>query len=105
MKCIKTLKSLFSHPEKSVATPYIHSLAPQLVEFLYSEKAKKLSSNEDFRITVEAINAVESLIALAEPHNSKYIKILFLIFTQVKRKYVLTNKKFKTLFFGGIKPF
>lgn len=71
MKCIKTLKSLFAHPDRAVATPYIHSLAPQLVEFLYSDKAKKLSSNEEFCITVETINAVESLIALAEPHNSK----------------------------------
>lgn len=73
MKCIKTLKSLFAHPDKVVATPYIHSLAPQLVEFLYSEDVKKLSSNEEFLITVETINAVECLIALAEPHNSKYI--------------------------------
>ncbi|XP_076262348.1 HEAT repeat-containing protein 5B isoform X3 [Rhynchophorus ferrugineus] len=94
LKCIKTLKSLFSHPEKSVATPYIHSLAPQLVEFLYSEKAKKLTSNEDFRITVETINAVESLIALAEPHNR--IQMLSLL-VPILVNYLVQNPQDKNI--------
>lgn len=94
LKCIKTLKSLFSHPQKAVATPYIHSLAPQLVEFLYSEKSKNMASNEDFCITVETINAVESLIALAEPHNR--IQMLSLL-VPVLVNYLLQNPHEKTL--------
>ncbi|KAJ8955466.1 hypothetical protein NQ318_003566 [Aromia moschata] len=31
LKCVKTLKSLFVHPDRRVAIPYIHTLAPQLV--------------------------------------------------------------------------
>lgn len=88
LKCIKTLKSLFAHPDKAVATPYIHSLAPQLVEYLFSETAKKMSSNEEFCITVETINAVESLIALAEPHNR--IQMLSLL-VPILVNYLLQN--------------
>ncbi|XP_066155601.1 HEAT repeat-containing protein 5B isoform X1 [Euwallacea fornicatus] len=94
LKCIKTLKSLFAHPEKAVATPYIHSLAPQLVEYLYSEKAKKPSSSEEFYITVETINAVESLIALAEPHNR--IQMLSLL-VPILVNYLVKNPRDKTL--------
>ncbi|KAJ8983314.1 hypothetical protein NQ317_010852 [Molorchus minor] len=69
LKCVKTLKSLFAHQDRTVATPYIHTLAPQLVEFLYSDSAKKLYSEDELSVTVETIVTVESLIELAEPHN------------------------------------
>lgn len=59
------------HQDRAVATPYIHTLAPQLVEFLYSESAKKLCSDGELSVTVETIITVESLIELAEPHNRK----------------------------------
>lgn len=72
MKCVRTLKSLFTHQDRTVATPYIHTLAPQLVEFLYSDSAKKLYSDGELSVTVETIITVESLIELAEPHNRKY---------------------------------
>ncbi|KAL1493305.1 hypothetical protein ABEB36_011384 [Hypothenemus hampei] len=94
LKCVKTLKSLFAHPDKGVSTPYIHSLAPQLVEFLYSESAKKLSSSEDFSITVETINAVESLIALADPNNR--IQMLSLL-VPILVNYLQQNPRDKTL--------
>ncbi|XP_019760374.2 HEAT repeat-containing protein 5B isoform X2 [Dendroctonus ponderosae] len=94
LKCIKTLKSLFAHPDKSVATPYIHSLAPQLVEFLYSDQAKQITSNEEFCMTFETINAVESLIALAEPHNR--IQMLSLL-VPILVSYLLSNPRDKSL--------
>lgn len=71
LKCIQTLKSLFIHPDRSVATPYIHALAPRLVEFLYSDSARKIFSQGELSVTSETILTVESLIELAEPQNSK----------------------------------
>ncbi|KAJ8926889.1 hypothetical protein NQ314_020740, partial [Rhamnusium bicolor] len=69
LKCVRTLKSLFAHQDRAVATPYIHTLAPQLVEFLYSDSARKLFSDGELSVTVETIVTVESLIELAEPQN------------------------------------
>lgn len=71
LKCVRTLKSLFTHQDRAVATPYIHTLAPQLVEFLYTDSARKLYSDGELSVTVETIITVESLIELAEPHNRK----------------------------------
>ncbi|CAH1153655.1 unnamed protein product [Phaedon cochleariae] len=67
LKCVRTLKSLFGHHDRAISTPYIHTLAPQLVEFLYSDTAKKPYSDGELLVTIETITAIESLIELAEP--------------------------------------
>ncbi|KAG5899474.1 hypothetical protein JTB14_015325 [Gonioctena quinquepunctata] len=77
LKCVRTLKSLFAHQDRSISTPYIHTLAPQLVEFLYSDAAKKPFSDGELVVTVETITAVESLIEIAEP--DKRIQMLTLL--------------------------
>lgn len=77
LKCIKTLRSIFAHYDKSVATPYIHTLAPQLVEYLYSISPKQIISDSEFSVTVETIVTIEALIALAEPQ--KRIQLLSLL--------------------------
>lgn len=69
---MQTLKSIFAHQDKLVATPYIHTLAPRLVEFLYSDGAKKILSDGELAVTLESIITVESLITLAEPQNRTY---------------------------------
>lgn len=68
---MQTLKSLFAHPDRVVATPYIHTLAPRLVEFLYSDGARNIFTDGELYVTLETIVAVESLIDLAEPQNRK----------------------------------
>lgn len=56
-----------------MATPYIHALAPRLVEFLYSECARKVFTDTELSLTLETIVTVESLITLAEPQNRKFL--------------------------------
>lgn len=46
-------------------------LAPQLVEYLYSETSKKTHTEGELLVTVETINTLESLIDLAEPKDRK----------------------------------
>ncbi|XP_015601934.1 HEAT repeat-containing protein 5B isoform X2 [Cephus cinctus] len=69
LKCIQTLKTIFVHPERSISTPYIHALAPRIVEYLYSEKSKQVSNETELSFTLECIGTIEALIALAEPAN------------------------------------
>lgn len=69
----------------SVSTPYIHTLAPRIVEYLYSDAAKKVTTENELMLTLEAITTVESLISLAEPQNRKYRKA----FTKKKNRYNL----------------
>lgn len=69
LKCVQTLRSIFVHAYRSVATPYIHALAPKLIEFLYSDSASNVFSEAELSVTIEIIGTVEALIGLAEPQN------------------------------------
>lgn len=77
LKCVQTMRTIFSTPDRSVATPYIHALAPRLIEFLYSETSKQLASDAELSLTVESIQTVEALITLAEPkHRIQMLTLL-----------------------------
>ncbi|KAF7405269.1 hypothetical protein HZH66_004175 [Vespula vulgaris] len=69
LKCVQTLKTIFLHPERMISTPYIHSLAPRLVEYLYSDKSKQVTNELELSFTLECISTVEALIGLAELSN------------------------------------
>lgn len=76
LKCIKTARIIFSKADLKVSTPYIHALAPRIIEGLYMDSAKQPRTELELLIVVESIETVEALIDLAEPQNRKYfIKI------------------------------
>ncbi|KAK4872023.1 hypothetical protein RN001_016147 [Aquatica leii] len=93
LKCVQTLKSIFLHSDRAVATPYIHALAPKLVELLYSGYCHKLNSDTDLSIILETIVTVESLIALTEPQNR--IQMLSLV-VPVLISYLLDGQALET---------
>lgn len=64
------------HPEKSISTPYIHTLAPRLVEYLYSDQSKQVENDLELSFTIECISTVEALITLAESKTRKFSFIL-----------------------------
>lgn len=75
LKCVQTLRTIFQHPDRNIATPYIHALAPRLVEFLYTEGSKQISSETELSLTLEIFQTVEVLVGLAEPKHSKSLLV------------------------------
>lgn len=71
LKCIETTRSIFTKADLKTATPYIHALAPRIIESLYSESSKTPTSELELQVTLESIVTVEQLIDLAEPQNRK----------------------------------
>ncbi|XP_070152954.1 HEAT repeat-containing protein 5B isoform X1 [Polyergus mexicanus] len=69
LKCVQTLRTIFLHPERNISTPYIHALAPRLVEYLYSDKSKQVANDMELTFTLECISTVEALIGLADLSN------------------------------------
>uniref|UniRef100_A0A182VRX2 HEAT repeat-containing protein 5A n=1 Tax=Anopheles minimus TaxID=112268 RepID=A0A182VRX2_9DIPT len=69
LKCVQTMRSIFANGELKVSTPYIHALAPRLIEHLYSEPARNPTNEHELALVLEGITTVEALIALAEPQN------------------------------------
>ncbi|XP_039288533.1 HEAT repeat-containing protein 5B isoform X2 [Nilaparvata lugens] len=77
VKCVQTLRSIFSHSEKAVTTGYIHALAPRIVEYLHSEAARNPTSDNELLLTLESIYTIESLVPLSEPkHRIQMLSML-----------------------------
>lgn len=71
LKCIQTTRSIFVNADLKVATPYIHALAPRIIEALCAPNAKNPKNDIELNIILESITTIEALISLAEPQNSK----------------------------------
>ena len=71
LKCVQTIKSIFVNAELKVATPYIHSLAPRIIENLFADNTKIPRDEIELALILESITTVDSLITLAEPQNRK----------------------------------
>ncbi|XP_014227190.1 HEAT repeat-containing protein 5B isoform X3 [Trichogramma pretiosum] len=74
LKCVQTLRTIFLHPERTISTPYIHALAPRIVEFLYSDASKQLTDEVELQFTLECITTIECLISIAEPSRRNLIQ-------------------------------
>lgn len=86
------------HPEKKISTPYIHALAPRIVEYLYTEKSQQMTSDAELSFTLECIATVENLISLVEPSDSKIINNFVIKFRNFKAEKKLNNTKTNTVF-------
>lgn len=76
IQCIQTLESIFSHTDGEVSTPYIHALAPRLLEYLHESHAN-VNSEEELQLITESISAMELLIPRTLPEHSKLFCFLF----------------------------
>lgn len=72
LKCIQTTRSIFVNADLKVATPYIHALAPRIIEALCLPNAKTPKTELELNIILEGITTIDALISLAEPQNSKF---------------------------------
>lgn len=76
LKCVQTARSIFVKADVQLATPYIHALAPRVVEILYTSNFKKdtgITEDLDLMVILESISTVEALVALADPTNRKWL--------------------------------
>lgn len=71
LKCIQTAKSIFLNADLKVATPYIHAIAPRIIEHLFDESTRQPKDEIELTLIQECITTVDCLITLAEPQNRK----------------------------------
>ncbi|XP_067647146.1 HEAT repeat-containing protein 5B isoform X5 [Eurosta solidaginis] len=99
LKCIQTTRSIFAKADLKISTPYIHALAPRIIEGLYADAAKTPRTDMELQITLESILTVETLIELAEPQNRNLmqgIQMLTLL-VPVLINYLAEPTKLRTL--------
>ncbi|KAI5731689.1 hypothetical protein M8J77_014389 [Diaphorina citri] len=69
IKCVQTLRTLFSHPDSSVSNGYIHALAPRVVQYLYATEKTSIDSELKLQFVLELIYTAENLVKLSQPKN------------------------------------
>ncbi|XP_076463435.1 HEAT repeat-containing protein 5B-like isoform X2 [Babylonia areolata] len=67
LKCVQSFVSILQHPDRQVAPPYIHGLAPRMMEHLHATAGSASPpSDNDLQLTLEELGMMETLVALAE---------------------------------------
>ncbi|XP_037575108.1 HEAT repeat-containing protein 5B-like isoform X1 [Dermacentor silvarum] len=78
--CVQTLRSIFQHQDRSVSTPYIHSLGPRVVEtLLHCADDLGNSTGNDLRLNValECLQTLETLLAAAPTDGKAHMMLLY----------------------------
>uniref|UniRef100_A0A8I3WHC3 HEAT repeat-containing protein 5B n=1 Tax=Callithrix jacchus TaxID=9483 RepID=A0A8I3WHC3_CALJA len=68
-KCYQLLLSVFQHSNRALSTPYIHSLAPIVVEKLKAVERNRPASSIELLAVQEGVKVLETLVALGEEQN------------------------------------
>ncbi|KAJ8360050.1 hypothetical protein SKAU_G00165750 [Synaphobranchus kaupii] len=68
-RCYQLLLSVFQHCNRALSTPYIHALAPLVVEKLKGVERVRPGSATELHAVQEGIKVLESLVALGEEQN------------------------------------
>ncbi|XP_038116555.1 HEAT repeat-containing protein 5B isoform X3 [Culex quinquefasciatus] len=74
LKCVQTMRSIFVNADLKVSTPYIHALAPRLIETLFDEANRCPQNDVELACILEGITTLEALITLAEPQNQELMQ-------------------------------
>ncbi|XP_061083736.1 HEAT repeat-containing protein 5B isoform X2 [Conger conger] len=68
-RCYQLLLSVFQHPSRALSTPYIHALAPLVVERLKGVERVRPQSPAELQAVQEGTRVLEGLVGLGEEHN------------------------------------
>ena len=80
VKCLQTLQLIFRHDNKRVTFPYIHALAPRIVELLIKEtnNTNVAITNEKYHVVMNALIAFETLVDVADTNKKMDILGLYI---------------------------
>uniref|UniRef100_UPI00398EFE26 HEAT repeat-containing protein 5B isoform X2 n=1 Tax=Pristiophorus japonicus TaxID=55135 RepID=UPI00398EFE26 len=92
-KCYQLLLSVFQQSNRALSTPYIHALAPLVVEKLKAVENQKPAHNAELQAVQEGIKVLEILVNLAEEQNRTQLLAL-LVPTLIS--YLLSEKTFSS---------
>lgn len=68
-RCYQLLLSVFQHSSRALSTPYIHALAPLLVEKLKAVENNRPKTTVELQAVQEGIRVLENLVCMGEEQN------------------------------------
>lgn len=70
-RCYQLLLSVFQHANRALSTPYIHALAPLMVEKLKAVERSRPGTAAELQAVQEGIRVLENLVSMGEEKNRK----------------------------------
>nr|XP_020459804.1 HEAT repeat-containing protein 5B isoform X3 [Monopterus albus] len=68
-RCYQLLLSVFQHASRALSTPYIHALAPLMVEKLKAVELSRPGTAAELQAVQEGIRVLENLVGMGEEQN------------------------------------
>ncbi|XP_056147320.1 HEAT repeat-containing protein 5B [Lampris incognitus] len=68
-RCYQLLLSVFQHSSRALSTPYIHALAPLMVEKLKAVERRRPGTAVELQAVQEGIRVLENLVGMGEEQN------------------------------------
>ncbi|XP_070771751.1 HEAT repeat-containing protein 5B isoform X2 [Enoplosus armatus] len=68
-RCYQLLLSVFQHSSRALSTPYIHALAPLMVEKLKAVERSRPGTAAELQAVQEGIKVLENLVGMGEEQN------------------------------------
>ncbi|XP_068183363.1 HEAT repeat-containing protein 5B isoform X2 [Antennarius striatus] len=68
-RCYQLLLSVFQHSSRALSTPYIHALAPPMVEKLKAVERSRPGTTAELQAVQEGIRVLENLVSMGEEQN------------------------------------
>ncbi|XP_075933541.1 HEAT repeat-containing protein 5B isoform X2 [Anarhichas minor] len=68
-RCYQLLLSVFQHSSRALSTPYIHALAPVMVEKLKAVERSRPGTAAELQAVQEGIRVLENLVGMGEEQN------------------------------------
>uniref|UniRef100_A0AAX7SY50 HEAT repeat-containing protein 5B n=1 Tax=Astatotilapia calliptera TaxID=8154 RepID=A0AAX7SY50_ASTCA len=68
-RCYQLLLSVFQHSSRALSTPYIHALAPLMVEKLKAVERSRPGTAAELQAVQEGIRVLENLVGMGEDQN------------------------------------
>lgn len=68
-RCYQLLLSVFQHSSRALSTPYIHALAPPMVEKLKAVERSRPGTAAELQAVQEGIRVLETLVGMGEEQN------------------------------------
>ncbi|XP_041866496.1 HEAT repeat-containing protein 5B isoform X2 [Melanotaenia boesemani] len=77
-RCYQLLLSVFQHTSRALSTPYIHALAPLMVEKLKVVERSRPGTTAELQAVQEGIRVLENLVSMGEEKNRVQLLALLL---------------------------
>lgn len=74
-RCYQLLLSVFQHSSRALSTPYIHALAPLMVEKLKAVERSRPRTAAELQAVQEGVRVLENLVGMGEEQNRKYASV------------------------------